>query len=271
VRLNDEIRDAGALLTKELRTVSSALATANKSQEAYGRTLAGAGAGLDAAADAPAVRELVQSLSQATRKMQQVNASLETRLQASTQEIDRLREHLEQVRRDAMTDALTKLANRKAFDEELARLVAEAAETGQPLSLAVIDIDHFKKFNDTWGHQTGDQVLRFVASVIGRVGAPPRIAARYGGEEFGLIFPGETADRLDFRVNKVREEIGSRILKRRSTNEDLGEITISAGVAQLRAGESMASLIERADEALYASKHEGRNRVTNAERRAKAA
>ena len=92
-----------------------------------------------------------------------------------------------------MTDALTQLANRKAFDEELTRLCGEAAESGPPLTLAVIDIDHFKRFNDTWGHQTGDQVLRFVASVIGRIGAPPRLAARYGGEEFGLIFPGDPA------------------------------------------------------------------------------
>lgn len=270
-RLSDEIRDAGAQLSKELRSVSSAISTAQKSQEAYGRTLAGAGVGLEQAQEAPVVRELVKSLSQATQHMQRVNANLEKRLQDSTLEINRLREHLEQVRRDAMTDALTQLANRKAFDEELMRLCAESLESGEPLTLAVIDIDHFKRFNDTWGHQTGDQVLRFVASVIGRVGAPPRMAARYGGEEFGLIFPGDTADRVDPIVNKVREEIGSRMLKRRSTNEDLGEVTISAGVAQLRAGETPACLMERADEALYDSKRGGRNQVTNAERKPKAA
>jgi diguanylate cyclase len=270
-RLNDEIRDAGAQLSKELHSVSSALATAQKSQAAYGRTLAGAGAGLEQAQDAAVARELVKNLTQATQQMQRVNAGLEKRLHESTQEITRLREHLEQVRRDAMTDALTKLANRKAFDEELSRLCAEASESGSPLTLAVIDIDHFKRFNDTWGHQTGDQVLRFVASVIGRVGAPPRMAARYGGEEFGLIFPGEPADHVDPIVDKVREEIGSRMLKRRSTNEDLGEVTISAGVAQLRAGETMGCLMERADAALYASKRAGRNQVTNAEHKAKAA
>jgi diguanylate cyclase len=270
-RLNDEIRDAGAQLTMELHSVSTALASARKSQEAYGKALASADVGLDTAPDADAVRELVKTLSQATKRMRQVNTGLEKRLHDSTQEINRLREHLDQVRRDAMTDALTKLANRKAFDEALERLCAEAAESGVPLSLAVIDIDHFKRFNDTWGHQTGDQVLRFVASVIGRVGAPPRMAARYGGEEFGLIFPGDVAERVDVLVNNIREEIGSRILKRRSTNEDLGEVTISAGVAQFHPGETMGCLIERADEALYASKRAGRNRVTNAEHRAQAA
>jgi diguanylate cyclase len=270
-RLNDEIRDAGAQLSRELRNVSSAITTAQKSQEAYGRALASADEGLKQAHEAPVVQALVKSLAQATRQMGQVNASLEKRLQESALEINRLREHLEQVRRDAMTDALTNLANRKAFDEELTRLCGEAAGTGDPLTLAVIDIDHFKRFNDTWGHQTGDQVLRFVASVIGRVAAPPRIAARYGGEEFGLIFPGDPASKVDLVVNHIREEIASRMLKRRSTNEDLGEVTISAGVAQLQPGETMACLIDRADTALYASKRAGRNRVTNAEASAEAA
>jgi diguanylate cyclase len=270
-RLNDELRDAGAQLSRELRTVSKAIATAQKSQEAYGRTLDGASEGLKQVPDAPAMRELVKNLALATRQMGKVTASLEKRLQDSTLEINRLREHLEQVRRDAMTDSLTKLANRKAFDEELTRLCGEAAATGDPLTLAVIDIDHFKRFNDTWGHQTGDQVLRYVASVIGRVGAPPRVAARYGGEEFGLLFPGDTASRVDMLVNRVREEIASRVLKRRSTNEDLGEVTISAGVAQLRPDETTAGLMERADAALYDSKRAGRNRVTNAEGRARAA
>lgn len=270
-RLNDEIRDAGAQLSLELHSVSTAIAAAHKSQEAYGRTLAGAGEGLKHATDAPVVRELAKNLALATQQMRTVTASLERRLQDSTLEINRLREHLEQVRRDAMTDALTQLANRKAFDEELKRLCGEAAETGAPLTLAVIDIDHFKRFNDTWGHQTGDQVLRFVASVIGRVGAPPRLAARYGGEEFGLIFPGEAASSVEILVDGVREEIASRVLKRRSTNEDLGEVTISAGVAQFRPGETQGCLIERADTALYASKRAGRNRVTNAEARARAA
>ena len=134
------------------------------------------------------------------------------------------------------------------------------------VSVAVLDIDHFKRFNDTWGHQTGDQVLRYVASVIGRVGdTPPRTAARYGGEEFSIVFPGEDAASVCALLDAIREEIGSRMLKRRSTNEDLGAVTISMGVAQRYANESPASLVERADKALYASKRGGRNRVTNAE------
>jgi diguanylate cyclase len=271
-RLSEQIRDAGAQLSRELKSVATAIRSARKSQEAYGRTLAGASQDLQAQGDgSPAVLELVETLAQATRKVQSVGAGLEKRLQDSTLEVSKLREHLEQVRRDAMTDALTNLANRKAFDEHLARFCREAAEGERALSIAVIDIDHFKRFNDTWGHQTGDQVLRFVASVIGKLATGPRIAARYGGEEFALIFPGISADRAGALVETMREQIASRILKRRSTNEDLGEVTISAGVAQLRSGETMACLMERADAALYASKRAGRNRVTSAEGAAKAA
>lgn len=269
-RLTEELRDAGAQLSRELQSVAGAIATAQKSQEAYGRTLAVAGEGLSKV-EAVAAQPLIDSLAQATRQVQRENASLERRLHESTLEVNRLREHLEQVRRDSMTDALTNLANRKAFDEQLARLCGEAEDMGKVLTLAVIDIDHFKRFNDTWGHQTGDQVLRFVASVIGKTAVAPRFAARYGGEEFGLIFPGETVESVAKVLESVREEIGSRSLKRRSTNEDLGAVTISAGAAQFCLGDTTSCLIERADEALYSSKRTGRNKVTCAEPVARAA
>jgi diguanylate cyclase len=126
----------------------------------------------------------------------------------------------------------------------------------------VLDIDHFKTFNDNWGHQTGDQVIRYVSSVIGRMAPPPRFAARYGGEEFAMIFPRERAADVLQTLEEIREEISSRSLKRRSTNDDLGAITVSAGLAELGAQEGMEALIGRADDALYASKRAGRNKVT---------
>ena len=270
-RLNEQIQDAGDQLSKELRAVSRAISSAQKSSEAYGKTLAGASKVLGAEQDVPTLKATVDTLTAATRRVQRENKSLELRLAESSAEVARLRDHLEQVRRDATTDGLTNLANRKAFDEELERACAEADSAGQDLTLAVIDIDHFKSFNDTWGHQTGDQVLRFVASVIGRLGAPPRFAARYGGEEFAMLFPGESGDRAAAMLHEIREEISSRTLKRRSTNEDLGQITVSAGVAQRRPGETAHAVMERADTALYASKRGGRNRVTSAEAAANAA
>jgi diguanylate cyclase len=264
VRLNEQIRDAGDQLSRQLATVTRAITTAQKSNEAYGATLADATKGLVGDKAPTSVAQIVETLSVATRKVQKENRSLEKRLKDSTTEVSRLKEHLEQVRREATTDALTSLANRKAFDEELDRAVGEADESSQPMTLAVIDIDHFKGFNDTWGHQTGDQVIRYVASVIGRMAALPRFAARYGGEEFGVIFPSEGAAIVEQSLEEIREEIASRMLKRRSTNEDLGAVTVSAGLAQREPGETAHALMERADAALYASKRSGRNRVTTA-------
>jgi diguanylate cyclase len=270
-KLNDQIRDTGDQLNRELAAVSVAIADAQKSSHAYGQTLASATRTLGAGSDLASLKVTVETLSSATERVQSENRQLEARLAESSAEVSRLRDHLEQVRRDATTDGLTNIANRKAFDDELERACAQAREAGHSLCLAVLDIDHFKSFNDTWGHQTGDQVLRYVASVIGRNTPPPRFCARYGGEEFAVLFPGETAADAIAGLQNIRSEVSSRVLKRRATNEDLGQITLSAGLAVLRPGETPHGLVERADAALYASKRNGRDRVTSAESMANAA
>jgi diguanylate cyclase len=264
LRLNDEIRDTGDQLNRQLSSISEAIQSAQRSNAAYGKTLAGASAELEDLDDPATLKEMVHNLAGATRRVQRENNSLERRLQTSTEEIARLREHLQQVRREAMTDALTLLANRKAFDEGLERACEEAERTADPLTLAIIDIDHFKRFNDTWGHQTGDQVIRYVASVIGRLGDPPRVAARYGGEEFAVILPRTKMKFMAGELDRMRREIGSRALKRRSTNEELGSVTVSIGVAEYAKGEQVSTFLERADAALYESKRNGRDRVTAA-------
>ena len=270
-RLSEEIRDVGAVLNRELAAVAEAIDNARKTQTAYGETLSTASVKMQEVAGPTDLTAIVSTLSSATRKVQRHTSALEKRLESSNREVVRLREHLEQVRRDAMTDALTNLANRKTFDEQLARLCEEAEIEDKSLTLAIVDIDHFKRFNDTWGHQTGDQVLRYVASVLGRIAHKPRLAARYGGEEFAVIFPGETPGTVEAALNAIREEIGSRSLRRRSTNDDLGAVTISVGFAERRPGETALGVLERADEALYASKRGGRNCVTNADLKEQAA
>ena len=262
--LSGTLKDTGDQLSRELDTIARAIQAAHLSNEAYGETLAGAGAELETAGPAD-LRTLVASLTDATRKAELQTRVLQKQLQESTSEVTKLRDHLAEVRRDAITDALTGLGNRKAFDDTLEQAVAASRRTGKPMALAVLDIDHFKRFNDTWGHQTGDQVLRYVGSVLSRVSEEePRFAARYGGEEFALIFPGETAAQVTGLLQDVLVEIATRVLRRRSTNEDLGSITVSIGVAELKPNESPADFIERADSALYASKRTGRNRLTNA-------
>jgi len=262
-RLDDEIREAGDQLNRELDFVTSAIKKAQQSSLDYNSTLDRADQSLSLDLESKSLRDVIKSLSTATEAVRTENRSLEEMLERSTSEVQRLQFHLEQVRREASTDALTTLNNRKSFDDAIVHLCEQADATGQPLSFAVIDIDFFKKFNDTWGHQTGDQVIRFVASVIGRVAETPRFAARYGGEEFCIIFPDESAAAAETIVEGIRDEISTRMLKRRSTTEDLGMITVSVGLAQRTPKEPVHSIIDRADAALYASKRNGRNRVTN--------
>lgn len=261
-RLPDQIRDVGAVLDRELASVANAIATAHKTQHDYGETLADASLCMERVDDASSLKDLVGGLSTATNRVRRETAILEKRLEKSNKEVIRLRENLEQVRRDAMTDALTNLSNRKAFDERLEAACAE--DDGAPLSLAILDIDHFKRFNDTWGHQTGDQVLRYVSTVLSNICGKTRFAARFGGEEFAIIFPGEGAGVVMAALESIRNDVASRALRRRSTNDDLGSVTVSAGFAQRQKGETAASLLERADAALYESKRAGRNCVTQA-------
>jgi len=269
MRLGGEIADTGNALGEELRAVSGAVRNAQQSTQAYGRTLDGAERSLNAGngSAAPELKSMVANLTGATRRAREDTDHLVRRLVDSAHEVHRLKESLEQASRDASTDGLTGLANRRAFDRELqnACTAARADRDGAEVALAMLDIDNFKLFNDRWGHQTGDQVIRFVGSVVGRNAAAPRLAARYGGEEFAILFTGESPAQVERALETIRTGVASRMLKRRSTNEELGAISISAGFARRRPRESWRDLIERVDIALYASKHGGRDRVTNAD------
>jgi diguanylate cyclase len=164
-----------------------------------------------------------------------------------------------------MTDALTGLANRKLFDVEFYRMVNEAHNNKRPLSLLMVDIDYFKSFNDTYGHQVGDQVLKLVARTL-KDGVKGRdLPARYGGEEFSVVLPETEVEGAIKLANTLREAVAAKEILNRSTGERLGKITMSVGAAQLAANEKTAELIERADAALYKAKHAGRNQVIAAD------
>jgi len=207
---------------------------------------------------------LVSAMLQETRVMQQRNQSLEERLAETTAEVQMLREHFEQARREALSDSLTGLANRKNFEQTLTLLAKAAQDSHEPLSLMLLDIDHFKHFNDRYGHQFGDQVLQLVARTLSDNVKGQDLAARYGGEEFALLLPRTRADQAVKLGDNLRMLIAGRKLVKRHTGEELGRITISAGVAEYRTGEALSSLVQRADAALYEAKRRGRNCVVAA-------
>lgn len=223
--------------------------------------LADATTQLGNAKDRDGIRAIVESLVQSANEMQRNNKALEDRLQASRQAITQPQQNLEVVRTESLTDPLTGLSNRKFFDQSLDKLIANATEHIEPLSLVMTDIDHFKVFNDTWGHLTGDQVLRLVATAVKHNVKGQDIAARYGGEEFAVILPNTVLRSALTVAGHIRRAVMSKELMKRSTGQNLGRVTISLGVAQLHRGDTAQSLIARADACLYAAKRNGRNRV----------
>jgi len=134
-------------------------------------------------------------------------------------------------------------------------------ETGGPLGILLIDIDHFKKFNDNYGHQIGDQVLRMVAKVFQESVRDVDLAARYGGEELVAVVPGADLDRCAEVAERIRSRIAEARLTRRSTGRAIASVTVSVGVAQFRLAESAEATIQRCDRALYQAKRAGRNRI----------
>jgi diguanylate cyclase len=239
------------------QAIDSALTTAN----AYSGVLHTADVDLGGDVKAEALKAMTQRLLAETRHMQDVNSQLEWKLQASREDIAALQRDLDDVRREAMLDPLTKIFNRKYFDDGLGKAFV-AADAGEgPLSLMLLDIDDFKRFNDTWGHQTGDQVLRLVAMTLKSNIKGKDMAARYGGEEFAAILPQTDLEGAVIVADNIRKAIQAKELLKRSTNEKLGRITASFGVATFRPGDTPSTLIERADRCLYAAKHAGRNKV----------
>jgi diguanylate cyclase len=208
------------------------------------------------------VRKLVDGLLAATRAMEQRTRSLEGELQASSAQVSDLKSKLDNVRKESMTDPLTNIANRKAFDEAV-RPVADAVDGGEDVTLLLCDIDHFKKFNDSWGHQTGDQVLRLVASCLAENVKGRDTAARYGGEEFAVLLRGTGLEAATRVANQIREQVQTKKLIKKSTGDILGTITISIGVAAFGNGETAEAVVRRADACLYGAKHSGRNLVIN--------
>jgi diguanylate cyclase len=260
-RFTDRIDHVGAQVKGEIEQVMAMIGAAAGSAYNYTENLANASEKLDGADDGAGIRMIVESLVQATKEVERINKALEARLSASKLEITELQEVLETVRSESLTDPLTSLANRKFFDQMLTKTLAAAHARREPLSLMLMDIDHFKKFNDSYGHLTGDQVLRLVANAVKQNVKGQDISARYGGEEFAVILPN-TALRSALTVaDQIRRTVMNKELMKRSTGEHLGRVTMSIGVATLGQSESPQALIERADVCLYAAKRSGRNRV----------
>jgi len=206
-------------------------------------------------------RLLVETLMNELGKAATRAAKLEAQFVEKSRELDVIRESLSQSEARARTDALTGLPNRHALEEFFRAAQTEAMEQDRPLSALLIDIDHFKRFNDNFGHVVGDQVLRLVAKALQAGVRENDLAARYGGEELIAILPGADLAVCTAVAERLRRAIAEGKIIRRSTGEELPGITVSIGVGQFQPGESMEDLVDRCDRALYQAKKRGRNLV----------
>ena len=261
IRQADKVDNATATFMANVEQVMSTIDHASSTAAQHSQTLAEITNRIGTATDGASLRAIVDRLANTAKNMEESNQALERSLKSSRQEIVQLRVHLEAVRAETLTDPLTTLANRKCFDTALGNAIAESNRSGEHLSLLMCDIDHFKMFNDKFGHPTGDQVLRLVALAIKDSVKGRDLAARYGGEEFAIVLPDTSLRQATTVAEQVRRAVMGRELMKRSTGESLGRITMSIGVAVLRRSESASTLLERADSCLYAAKRTGRNKV----------
>ncbi len=255
------ISAAGASLAGEIDSVLRTVSAAGQQTDSYGKALDVVTGQMDRGLDAAMLQAVVHQLTAATRSMRSRTEALQAQLNQSANEVAALRQAVETIRHEAQTDALTGLANRKHFDERLTAAAREAVDANEDLCVVIGDVDHFKTFNDTWGHQTGDQVLRLVAHCFAENVKGRDTAARYGGEEFVLILPSTTLANARSLADQIRRVVQTKKVVKRSSGETLGTITISLGVARLRHGEDPLEAVRRADACLYTAKRAGRNMV----------
>jgi diguanylate cyclase len=261
IKTTERIDKVGARVIGEIDDVMTLITEALGMSAGYEDSLSSASQKLAVAQDRDQLKPIVESLLQSTHEMRDTNKALENRLSQSKTEINNLQQSLEAIRAESLTDPLTGLGNRKYFDRSIEMAVQNALANGEPLSLLMFDIDHFKSFNDSYGHLTGDQVLRLVGMSLKQTIKGQDITARYGGEEFAVVLPNTALRQALTDADHIRRAVMAKELKKKSTGEILGRVTISVGVSMLKPGDGTDSLIERADGCLYAAKRNGRNRV----------
>lgn len=206
-------------------------------------------------------QHLVTALLGLTRTMVEKSRVIEAEMRESQKKTQQLQKNLETARRAAEQDHLTGLPNRRAFEARLKEEVTQAQASGEPLSVAFCDIDHFKRINDTHGHDTGDRVLKFVGSLLAKISNEKCHVARHGGEEFVMLFRGKTVIEACAIVDETRADLASRNLVDRNSGERMAQVSFSGGVADVFAYDSPREALKAADRALYLAKEHGRNRV----------
>ncbi|MDO9163214.1 MAG: GGDEF domain-containing protein [Methylococcaceae bacterium] len=253
-KINDQIQKVIAQATSSINDTCHKAEETNDSFQK--KTLV-----LENISEATDIKTVLQEIIQETKSLAETSHLMQTKLNDANKEMQQLRLELAQVRQAAVTDGLTGLLNRRAFDQTLAEII-DGSESHMTC-LSMLDIDHFKRVNDTYGHTVGDNVIKYVAALMKKHAEDHHHVARYGGEELAIIMPNTTKEKAIEISEIIRSSMESSRLKRKDNSQPLNTITLSIGIAQLQAGDDAESFIVRADTALYKAKETGRNKVVH--------
>ncbi len=244
-----------------LAGVMEDLGTAHKDAHQFGGKLAGYVAEIKQAAGLEDLRRIMRHMLHDTAEMMAASKQLEAKLAEASRQTRELRQRLQVTAEAALRDALTGLHNREAFDKKLAELHQEFVRARQYYSAIFVDIDFFKRFNDTYGHAVGDLVLQTVGAILKAGVKGSDFPARYGGEEFVVLLPATVLENAKIVAEQLRVKIAVKRPQDPESGEVFERVTASFGVAQVRPGDTPAAVLARADKALYLAKESGRNTV----------
>ncbi len=214
---------------------------------------------LENLSEATAIKAVLKEIIKETQALAFTSQEMQTKLNDANKEMEQLRLELTEVRQVAVTDGLTGLLNRRAFDQTLSEIIKE--DNVGSTCLSMIDIDHFKRVNDSYGHTVGDNVIKYVASLMTKFAEKNHRVARYGGEELAIIMPNTSKEKAIEISENIRNSMEKSRLKRKDNNQPLDTITLSIGITEMQSGDDAESFIIRADSALYKAKESGRNKV----------
>ena len=255
------IEAVGNRLEEFVSRIAGDIGEARDDVAAFGDRVADLSGPVGESISAAELRGIAHKLVEEARAVVSRGAALERKLDAAKNEVTDLRRSLVETRKEATTDKLTGIANRREFERHLQLEAQAAGETGAPLSLIFLDVDRFKDFNDRHGHRIGDEVLKLVAGKLRNRVRDRDLVARFGGEEFVALLPDTPLEDAAQVAERIRVALASSIVRHRASGEAYGTVTASFGIATYCPGEALEYFVQRADEALYRAKRDGRNRV----------
>ncbi len=264
-KMEQAMREGRASLLDLMKQVDDSVRSASSSTTRFDERLDDFATAIDADPTPDEIKAHVGSLREDIRSVNEQMQGLQSHLETTRRDVQQLAEELLRAKEEAQLDPLTGLLNRRGFDLALSAQLDKARNSDpdkpEPVTLILLDIDRFKDINDKYGHLFGDKVIQGLSRVMDGAVMRKDFVSRYGGEEFAIILPATDATGGIAVAERIRETVSLSRIRRANANETISNITISAGVATYRPGDTQDTIVDRADRALYQAKNEGRNRV----------